>query len=95
MSRPAQQVTAEMQQQQLQRLQSQRVISGIRTGIDLLEDKIVVAPITMHEGLTNLKWLLQGLLAGQFSIDLDPQGQQVPTVRPEIPEGNGEAPDET
>lgn len=92
MSRPAQQVTAEMQQQQLQRLQTRKVTNGLQAGIELLEDKNVVAPIAMHEGLTDLKWLIQGLLGGQFSIDLDPQGLQANTGRPETlePTQNGE-----
>ncbi len=76
---------AQQQQQatQIQQLQSQKVISGVRTGIELLEDKTVTAPIAMHGGLTDLKWLLQNLLSGQFSLDLDPQGLKAPTGRPQ------------
>jgi len=77
MNMPRQQAVQEATQaQQLKQLRSNKVLSGLRTGIDLLEDKNVVAPIAMHGGLTDLEWLLRGLLGGQFSIDLDPEGQQ-------------------
>ena len=77
----------EMQQRQIQQLQSQKVIKGLNTGIELLEDRNVVAPIAMHEGLTDLKWLLRGLLSGQFSIDLSPVKEPVkePIVGEVIP----------
>ena len=74
----------EMQQRQMQQLQSQKVIRGLQTGIDLLEDKNVVAPIAMHEGLTDLKWLIRGILSGQFSIDLSPIKEPIETVVGEV-----------
>ncbi len=77
------QAQAQAHQLQMQQLQAQKVMSGIRTGIDLLEDKNVAAPIIMHEGLTNLKWILQGLLAGQFSLNLDAQGRAAAPGKPQ------------
>lgn len=77
MSTSAQQTQTEAQQAQakLQQIQSQKVVRGLQTGLQLLDADVNV-PIKMHDGLTDLKWLLQNLLSGSFSIDLDPKGER-------------------
>lgn len=79
-----------VQQDQFKRVQSQRILDGLQAGIDLLEDKTVSAPIVMHEGLTDLKWLLQSLLGGKFSINLEPTQVRESQPLEKSPEGKGE-----
>ncbi len=86
MSKAAQEVISDMQQQRQMRLQSDRVMNGLTTGVALLEDKIVVAPIAMHEGLTDLKWILTNLLKGQFALNLDPEGRPKTPAKEPSPE---------
>ncbi len=50
-----------------------RILNGIKGGLEFLIDDAVIGPIKYAESLSDLKWILRGLLAGQFSINLDAQ----------------------
>ena len=54
--------------------QNQRVLMAITVGMEFLEDRQVSGPIHYSEGLTDLKWLLRLLLAGQAAINFTPPG---------------------
>ena len=71
----AEKAQADAQQVQLQQIQSNKVVRALQTGLQLLDADVNV-PIKMHDGLTDLKWLLQNLISGAFSIDLDPKGER-------------------
>lgn len=60
--------------QQVQQMQGQKAISGVQSGLKLMECDGVNIPITLNEGIADLKWLLNALSTGQFTINMDPQG---------------------
>ncbi len=68
MSAQAQQTQAEAQQVQLRQA---KILSGIKVGMQMLEDETVIGPLKYAEGLADLKWILRNLLAGQFSINME------------------------
>lgn len=89
-----QQMTPEQQQAQVVRA---RAINGMQKGLEFLIDETVVGPMKYADGVADLKWLLRGLLSGQFSLNLDPQaaGPSSATGKPlsdyDETEGKGEA----
>lgn len=67
------QVSLTPSQEQVIQLQTTKFSNGLQAGLKLLETEGVDCPITLHEGLTDLKWLIQALLSGQFTIKFEPK----------------------
>ncbi len=80
MSTPADQL-----QQMQQAQEQQRLGRAVQGGLQMLLDEHVTAPIKYVDGISDLKWMLRKLLAGEFAINMDPKAAQVTT-----PEGNSE-----
>ncbi len=72
MNRPAQQVNQPTPEQIQAQVSQAKIVSGLKTGLEFLNDGSVNGPIMYAEGIADLKWLLRGLLSGQFSLNLDP-----------------------
>lgn len=64
--------------QQYQQIQANKVSNALEAGMLLFEEKDVMIPISLNDGLADLKWLINGLLSGEFNINLDPAGKMVP-----------------
>ena len=83
MSRPAQQMNPEAQAQLQAQINQARAINGMKVGLEFLIDDSVIGPIKYAEGLADLKWILRGLLSGQFGLNLDAErGLSAVTSKP-------------
>lgn len=67
---------------QVQKMQHLKIVNGVQTGLELFELD-VNTPISMVEGLTDLKWFLAAVVSGQFSVNLDPDGEIAAADRPQ------------
>lgn len=68
---------------QVQQMQHQKITNGVDVGLKLLATEGVNAPIIYSEGITDLRWFLNAILSGQFSVDLDPGGALAAAGRPQ------------
>lgn len=62
----------EQAQLQLQ-VNTARAVNGMKVGLEFLIDDSVIGPIKYSEGLADLKWVIRGILAGQFALNLAPE----------------------
>lgn len=76
--------TTQQVQEQLQAQANQaKAINGMKVGLEFLMDDSVIGPIKYAEGLADLKWMLRGMLSGQFRLDFNlNQGLSVVTGKP-------------
>ena len=60
----------------------------------MLLDEHVTAPIKYADGISDLKWLLRKILAGDYGIDMDPKATQKRAAedapQPALSAGNSE-----
>ncbi len=72
MNRPATQINPEQAQAQLQaQINQARAVNAMKAGLEFLIDEKVIGPIKYSDGLADLKWMLRGLLSGQFGLSFD------------------------
>ncbi|MEE8598182.1 MAG: hypothetical protein V3S69_01435 [Dehalococcoidales bacterium] len=78
MNAPVTQLNPEQARAQRQiQINTARAVNGMKEGLEFLIDDSVIGPIKYAEGLADLKWLLRGVLGGQFGLNLEPQAAPV------------------
>ncbi len=99
MSRPASQMNPQGQVQLQMQMNQARAVNAMKVGLEFLIDDSVIGPIKYSDGLADLKWMLRGLLSGQFGLNLDVEGSTRPAVSGigkdlkeiDLDDGDGEA----